>query len=269
MYRIDENTFIDETLITCAEYQLFIDEMRNKGKYHQPDHWASYQFMPGHGRQPILGMRHTDAEAFCAWLSQRENNGWRYHLPTTKEAASHELKPYIQTPLGYWLAGTKENHFTWNGHPPLNPRGLAHNIEIAPELSHNLSMARSRASALDMGHDIEIARSLDMDVGNSRELVQGRNNTSTLDRDFNLALGLALARDIALDRIRDRTLVRGHTRELAHALAINLSRSHELGLDLVLDIYLDLLTLQERIAGRSQPFEGIRIVKERIKHVPH
>ena len=29
MQRIDENTYIDDTLVTCAEYQLFIDEMRH------------------------------------------------------------------------------------------------------------------------------------------------------------------------------------------------------------------------------------------------
>lgn len=27
MQRIDENTFIDDTLVTCVEYQLIIDEM--------------------------------------------------------------------------------------------------------------------------------------------------------------------------------------------------------------------------------------------------
>ena len=26
-HRIDEKTYIDDTLVTCAEYQLFIDEM--------------------------------------------------------------------------------------------------------------------------------------------------------------------------------------------------------------------------------------------------
>jgi hypothetical protein len=55
--RIDENTYIDDTLVTCAEYQLFVDEMREEGKYSQPDHWISYQFPGGKAKEPILGLR--------------------------------------------------------------------------------------------------------------------------------------------------------------------------------------------------------------------
>lgn len=269
MYRIDENTFIDETLITCAEYQLFIDETRGKGKYHQPDHWASYQFQPGQGRQPVLGIRHSDAEAFCQWLSQREAREWRFHLPTPKQASSHPLKDSAKTPLGYWLQETQENRFAWHGSTPANPRGLANNIEIVPELKRDLTQAHRRALALDMDRDMEVAHTLNIGAERTRELTRGRDNAFSLDRDLNLALGLALARDLAIDRIRDRTLVRGHTRDLARSLALDLARARNLALDLVLDIYLDLLTLQERIAGHSQPFEGIRIVKERTKHVSH
>src|SRR5215216_3807815 len=72
MQRIDENTYIDDTLVTCAEYQLFIDEMRDQGKYFQPDHWTLYQFPEGHAREPILGVRHSDAVMFSEWLTERE-----------------------------------------------------------------------------------------------------------------------------------------------------------------------------------------------------
>jgi len=33
----------------------------------------------------------------------------------------------------------------------------------------------------------------------------------------------------------------------------------------LLDLFIDIYTLQERIAGRSPVFEGIRIVKERVR----
>ena len=72
---IDENTYIDDTLVTCPEYQLFIDEMREQGKYYQPDHWTSYLFLKGHAREPISGMRKSDALAFCNWLTKRSSSG--------------------------------------------------------------------------------------------------------------------------------------------------------------------------------------------------
>src|SRR5512139_314318 len=85
MQRIDENTYIDDTLVTCAEYQLFIDEMREQGKYYQPDHWTSYQFLEGKAREPILGMRPSDAVAFCEWLTDHQNGEWNYRIPSSRE----------------------------------------------------------------------------------------------------------------------------------------------------------------------------------------
>jgi hypothetical protein len=68
--RIDENTYIDDTLVTCAEYQLFIDEMREQDKYYQPDHWTSYQFPEG-GARTNLGVR-TDA-SLLNWINKPRN----------------------------------------------------------------------------------------------------------------------------------------------------------------------------------------------------
>ena len=36
--RLDENRYIDDSLVTNAEYQLFLDERRYAGEYFQPDH---------------------------------------------------------------------------------------------------------------------------------------------------------------------------------------------------------------------------------------
>ena len=65
--RIDETTYIDDTLVTCAEYQLFIDEMREQHKYFFPDHWILPRFSDGRGMYPILGVRFSDACEFCKW----------------------------------------------------------------------------------------------------------------------------------------------------------------------------------------------------------
>jgi hypothetical protein len=246
MYRIDENTYIDDTLITCAEYQLFLDEMRAKGKYWQPDHWLTYQFPGGQARRPIVGIRHSDAKAFCKWLAQREDGEWNYRLPDAAEAALSPLKPYAQTPLGYWLTGTEIlrgstfNQFAWaDGSIPENPRALSRGLDLTLALDRDLD----RAIDLDhtIGHDLNIDRALDR----------------TITRD------LARARILALALVRDRSL--GHEIGLGQAQA----HTHTHALNRALDIYIDILTLQERVAGRSPAFEGIRIVKERnLKEKP-
>lgn len=102
--RIDENTYIDDTLVTCAEYQLFIDEMRAQGKYYQPDHWTSSQFPKGQAKKPVLGIRYTDAVAFCEWLSEHENGKWHYRVPAPFEIMDFPLTTVKEISFGYWTS---------------------------------------------------------------------------------------------------------------------------------------------------------------------
>src|SRR5215216_2907808 len=108
MQRIDENTYIDDSLVTCAEYQLFIDEMREEGKYYQPDHWISHQFKQGKAREPILGVRRIDAIAFFYWLTRRENGKWKYRLPSYPETIGYQLKAHVPASIGYWIVGGED-----------------------------------------------------------------------------------------------------------------------------------------------------------------
>lgn len=73
LLRIDENVEIDMSYITCAEYQLFIDEKLKADEYRQPDHWKSYRFPPGDAQKPITGVRSSDAKEFCEWLTQQQS----------------------------------------------------------------------------------------------------------------------------------------------------------------------------------------------------
>jgi len=84
LQRIDEKIEIDQTFISCAEYQLFLDEMRAKKEFYQPDHWTTFYFPKGSALQPIVGVRAEDAEKFCEWLSEREDK--KYRCPTLTEA---------------------------------------------------------------------------------------------------------------------------------------------------------------------------------------
>ncbi|NJL41451.1 MAG: NACHT domain-containing protein [Leptolyngbyaceae cyanobacterium SM1_4_3] len=73
LLRIDDTTEIDTCYITCAEYQLFIDEKRVSGEDCQPDHWQTAKFPAGDAMKPITGVRASDAEEFCEWLTQRSS----------------------------------------------------------------------------------------------------------------------------------------------------------------------------------------------------
>jgi len=83
----DETTEIDIDFISCAEYQLFLDEMRAQEKFYQPDHWSDYRFVKGSATQPVVGVRSEDAAAFCKWLREREKV--KYRLPKFEEAQSN------------------------------------------------------------------------------------------------------------------------------------------------------------------------------------
>jgi len=120
MQRVDENTYIDDTLVTCAEYQLFIDEMREQGKYCQPDHWTSYQFPKGEARNSILGIRYSDAVFFCNWLMKNDEGKWLYRLPFLTEVVQYPISNAIGNVEGYWGNSNQDNNHLlfWNDSIP-------------------------------------------------------------------------------------------------------------------------------------------------------
>jgi hypothetical protein len=260
--RIDENTYIDDTLVTCAEYQLFIDEMREQGKYYQPDHWTSYQFPKGYAHEPILGVRRHDAYSFCEWLTSREGATWNFRMPTQKEVDEYHVKIQTKALIGYWLLGfqhRKEVLFSWVNLIPTDARLLdfdminRHTIEIItakyPELNIDDIFYRSRNRPLDLRADA-------LTYGYWRYYQEGNPQVDA----FESQLDAYLIRDIQFRQQKDISI--------SNILDSALSIQHKTSLyfqEILLDEWSDLLTLQERIAGRSPAFEGIRLVKERIR----
>lgn len=91
--RVDEAKYVDTTLISNGEYQLFLEENREKRAYHQPDHWSDFAYKSGDGRRPVVGVRPDDAEAFCEWLTERETSGnWEFRLPLASELNLSRLR---------------------------------------------------------------------------------------------------------------------------------------------------------------------------------
>ncbi|MFI3220322.1 MAG: NACHT domain-containing protein [Methylococcales bacterium] len=80
LQRLNDKTEIDSEFISCAEYQLFLNDT---DKNYQPAHWQMQHFPQGMARQAVLGVRAADAQEFCEWLSQK--TGDNYRLPTLEE----------------------------------------------------------------------------------------------------------------------------------------------------------------------------------------
>jgi hypothetical protein len=304
MIRIDEDTYIDDTLVTCAEYQLFIDEMREQGKYYQPDHWISLRFSTGQANVPIVGMRFSDAKSFCEWLKKRNVGIWSFRLPTSFEADRFSLEKLFKVPLGYWTTGAdKQKSFAWIGSPPVNPRKIRVEGIINMNSSSNPAFTFGKALDLDLERDFNVASYLarqdsphtnqlcDQDILNALHLANSRSydinsRHKALFFAVDCAKKKAVSRvdnidfDLTYKRARDSADLEKRTYLLSHPVLLILtlvryfvtprildraaSRKENRELDMMrLCLFLDIYTLQERIAGRSPAFEGIRLVKER------
>ncbi|MEM9276630.1 MAG: SUMF1/EgtB/PvdO family nonheme iron enzyme [Cyanobacteria bacterium P01_F01_bin.143] len=101
LLRIDEERAIDTSYITCAEYQLFVNQLRN-----------SEPSFPGRtANQPVLLIKWSLALDFCGWLSEQANSNlilnqqpdqkYYYRLPNRAEITNHlatenkELKSWL------------------------------------------------------------------------------------------------------------------------------------------------------------------------------
>ncbi|MBD0261410.1 MAG: GUN4 domain-containing protein [Tolypothrix sp. Co-bin9] len=69
--RINEELEIDNSYITCAEYQLFLDETRERPQFlNLFSKKKTDRFPPGDAKKPITGISWENALRFCAWLGQ-------------------------------------------------------------------------------------------------------------------------------------------------------------------------------------------------------
>jgi hypothetical protein len=245
-------------------------------------------------------VRFNDAKAFCEWLTNHDEGNWRYRLPTQQEAVLFPMGFLGKGPIGYWV--NDHNQFVWIGPLPKDPRGIqAFKGEFAHILGRNLDRDLDRDLELDRKLELDLDRKLALTsaFGRDRPRTRARARTSALNRALKRALNRAFDRARALGRTRARALgrARAHALERArnpkgvnafdysasrfadrfldrvsaldfthlYATAWDLAREAGRRPDRDLDLYVEIFTLQERIAGRSPAFEGIRLIKERVK----
>ncbi len=189
-HSIDDTRSIDTDLITCAEYQLFIDHKRSQYEYHQPDHWTEFHFPKGQALEPIIGIRFEDAAAFCQWLTQMQ--GQTYRLPDIEE--SKVFLENVETFPAFWtkerslagLAPGKEMKFL---------KDLAQNTNLPPPHTLDSNLAPGRDPSLSLSLFLSLSRDRDLALARGCEL------SLTLDLDLDLArvLNRAFIKEINID----------------------------------------------------------------------
>lgn len=110
-----QDVFVDDSLITHVEYQLFLDDQRRQQVHYHPDHWIKFDFSIGNGNLPLAGVRPSDAKAFCKWLTRwsRITDG-AYRIPNDGEFRSLPFRGY------YWVEN--ERTYSCTGDAPDTPQ---------------------------------------------------------------------------------------------------------------------------------------------------
>jgi hypothetical protein len=105
MVPIKEKIYRDTSLITVAEYELFLVEQRQRNLSSNPEDLSSLSFRI-RGNAPKLGLTNEEAETFCEWLTNRAQTGQDYRLPYQDELPSEEAALKMIEPVsghaGYW-----------------------------------------------------------------------------------------------------------------------------------------------------------------------
>jgi len=160
----NEQVVIDISFVTHIEYQLFLDEQQTQGKYYQPDHWADFSFPLGTGLKPVLGVRRSDALAFCEWLTAREEGNWYYRLPKSNEQ-EEDVVDKVSRATGtavYWIS--TDTKPSWAAVQPLpsdiTQECLDHSFKQDEEHFSNYSFNPDRSSDHILYKEIRLAQAL-------------------------------------------------------------------------------------------------------------
>ncbi len=162
MVYLHDDVYVDASLVSCAEYQLFLNDQSVQGRYYHPWHWRTASFQPGQGREPILGVQPLDAQVFCDWLTTRENGLWHYHLPGKDELVL--ITPHLDKAawsrhdIGFWV---NEDEFAWIDEAVPEYKNLEEMVldqllfDRAKALNYDRARARDRREPIDDALELE------------------------------------------------------------------------------------------------------------------
>ncbi len=238
MKHLYNETYIDTSLISCAEYQVFLDESSANNIFRQPEHWLSHSFPSHQGRFAVLGVRPSDAIAFSKWLTERESGPWQYRLPNNEDCKWLDGKNriiHLEPGTGYWI--DEGRGFVWSETTPSSLSSIigtsGDTFNLYRDFTNALTRSRNNALTRILTRDLDTRRTRSL----TRYLSQNSTNNSgsgtrlidgvTLDRSLNFARDLAsihfndpgfdyvLDFDIADSRILDLALGKSSTKAFA------------------------------------------------------
>ncbi len=232
LLRLSDTTEIDQHHLSCAEYQLFLEESQTPA---YPEHWTSDRFLPDQAQQPVVGLRAEDAQAFCDWLTQKKAKPdlrFRYRLPRLAEVRGH---PSQEAGTGCWCDDLKDRRVAG-----LRPTDWQRwQSQLSERLRECVEGDRPYLQALTQTPDFIFSLDLESDTGVQLVFDPSMDLTVALRRllalDVSRALGLARGRPITAlltdDDLKttiqtcDRTLTRRETRSFKRDRLLN-RRAH-------------------------------------------
>jgi len=210
LQRINENRGIDRTFISCAEYQLFLDEKREKKEFYQPDHWLDFHFPKGSALQPIAGVRAPDVEKFCDWLSQKEHK--KYRCPTLAEA--QEFFALENQEFATWC---NENRFLqWDSS---NNREQRIKFKVENLLKGSWAVKYFRWDKFALARPFVIFLAFVLDLARALDLALARTIDLDLARTIDLVRTLKLALDLARTLARDDNVLQNFLKKQDYSAA--------------------------------------------------
>jgi hypothetical protein len=202
--RLDDDRYADSSLITNAEFQLFLGEYSG----YAPNHWQDDHFPKGEARQAVVGVSPATAEAFCEWLTKKEVGvGWAYRLPKKDDVEAGEY--WAISKEGYTVVrrqARKSRLLEWVQIDYSNFRAA-----LAKELlEETITVSYQHFSLQEVFQCISFQLSKDRDLASNSDLPL--SHTLQFTRDF------AKPRNRALEFSRDLTGVRNGALNLARAI---------------------------------------------------
>lgn len=224
MIALEKETYIDTNLVTCAEYQLFLDAQQREGRFCQPDHWQTAAAPEGQSREPVLGIRAADARAFCQWLTEHVQEGWLYRLPLQHDWDKLEdsedcFHARLPSGCGCWIGPEAGTTLRGNNLPSFDMVKSKIQAFITGDWSQQSVAFADFARPLRLAHQLVrfLACDLERDLAPDLALAFERLQVCDLEQSFALA-------HTCVDMLKQlQNLAQAHTSDLLRALVGDLS----------------------------------------------
>ncbi|NDJ53861.1 MAG: SUMF1/EgtB/PvdO family nonheme iron enzyme, partial [Chloroflexi bacterium] len=112
---VSDHAAVAHNLITWGEYRLSLADRADESL---PEHWLTSIDMPP--ETPVLGVRPSEAERFCQWLSDAQ--GQSYRLPASSEIPEAVIREIA--PNGAWTRTADQAQCVRKHDVPLLPPKL-------------------------------------------------------------------------------------------------------------------------------------------------